>query len=614
MTRGISDVGSGQAPALRAGRAELFMGCLSRSALVAVFLGAALLSSGCATVVKGSSQTLTVDTRPPGAACVFTRKGQTIGVVNPTPGSLMVDKSSEAIAVSCTKEGYHESAASIASEFQAATLGNILIGGIIGIVVDAASGAINQYAPYVSLVLTPVQFADAAARDAFFAKMREDFVAESAKVKQRIREQCSGTGCEEELKTAEETERTRLADIDRKRQLAKIQPAESSASAAPPAGATTDAPIARAPERVAVPPDRDNLGDILGRGARKLSADESIAVLTSGTIYGFTLSGEPVEVSYKRDGSLTGSVGGGKLSDGRWRHDDAGRVCVDYRVPELNRTAQNVCRYWFVLGRDLYVPADSTSDWNHAAQVTRRTFTPISTAGSALAAAQKTSTSAAVPPAARQTASPPVAPPPSNGPLALQQGDLWEYSFVDSRTGRSAPRKFEIEQTSKYAIVERIELENGKTLAAEHRKGAYLTMAGGMQFAPYYFAFRADRPAGRLGDIKVEGGDACEAAPKSVYNTYDCEVSAEFQGTEPVTVPAGTFDAQRVRVEIYRRVWGAYGGQPSGVIAVGQFWISPKAGRVVKAEVQYDLAHRWSEKMELISLRAAGGAGRRADR
>jgi hypothetical protein len=190
------------------------------------------------------------------------------------------------------------------------------------------------------------------------------------------------------------------------------------------------------------------------------------------------------------------------------------------------------------------------------------------------------------------------------GSHGMHRGDRWEYRYVDSRKRQSGTRSFEVVQLSSSIVREQIALEDGRTISAEHHGGAYLSMVGGMQFAPYYFAFRSDGAPRSLDTVRVEGGDACEAALRSVYNSYDCEVSAEFQGSERVTVPAGTFEAERVRVQVYRRVWGSWGGQPSGVIAVGQFWFSREAGRVVNAEVKFDLARPWTESMELVSAPA----------
>ena len=71
--------------------------------------------TGCATLVKGASQSVTVNTDPQGATCALTREGKQIAAVNSTPGTVSVDKSRKAVAVSCSKPGYQESAGTITS-------------------------------------------------------------------------------------------------------------------------------------------------------------------------------------------------------------------------------------------------------------------------------------------------------------------------------------------------------------------------------------------------------------------------------------------------------------------------------------------------------------------
>ena len=204
----------------------------SRFCAALALAGMALLS-GCATLATSSSQSVTMTTEPPGAACTFKRDGQVIGVVNPTPGSLSVNKSHTAIDVSCTKEGFVDATGSVGSRFQAMTFGNILFGGIIGIVVDAASGATAEYEPTITIRLTPSEFADAAARDRFFDEQRDTFVAQAKQVRARISEKCqSGAGsiggvaspnCDDQLRLADEEEKSGLARIEAQRQTARIK-------------------------------------------------------------------------------------------------------------------------------------------------------------------------------------------------------------------------------------------------------------------------------------------------------------------------------------------------------------------------------------------------------
>ena len=179
---------------------------------------------GCATVVSGTTQTIGVNTDPEGADCQFRRKGVLVGRVNPTPGTMQVGKDQEGVSVLCTKEGFDDTAGVIGSEFQAMTLGNILLGGVIGVVVDAASGAMMKYPESVTFTLIPKMFDSDEARDKFFADMRDTFLAEYSEVVARIKSKCTPETCENELKAAEAGRESRLAEIEKRRLLAKVKP------------------------------------------------------------------------------------------------------------------------------------------------------------------------------------------------------------------------------------------------------------------------------------------------------------------------------------------------------------------------------------------------------
>ena len=58
---------------------------------------------------------------------------------------LFIDKSKFALSVICTRDGYYPNFGALKPNFQPMTLGNILLGGIVGIVVDTATGADRKY-------------------------------------------------------------------------------------------------------------------------------------------------------------------------------------------------------------------------------------------------------------------------------------------------------------------------------------------------------------------------------------------------------------------------------------------------------------------------------------
>lgn len=197
------------------------LGLLKALVLVAILPAAAQLT-GCATLVKGSSQSVIVNTDPPGAICTLSRRGKEIAVVDPTPGTVTVDKSKDAVAVSCNRAGYLESAGTITSQFQPMTFGNILFGGLVGVAIDAGSGAMSEYEPIVTLTLIPAEFPSAEARDAFFDRLRSEFLTQSEKVVQRIQQKCSASACDTQLKAAASAKEAKLAEIETKRLLAKV--------------------------------------------------------------------------------------------------------------------------------------------------------------------------------------------------------------------------------------------------------------------------------------------------------------------------------------------------------------------------------------------------------
>ncbi len=127
--------------------------------------------SACATIVNGGSQTVTVSTTPPGAACIVDRMGARIGAVPQTPGSLRLDKSKHDLSVTCSKSGFQTAAVTRSSSFGAMTFGNFIVGGPVGFVVDAASGASFEYPSDIRLDLA----ADATSGSPPFALQQPSF-------------------------------------------------------------------------------------------------------------------------------------------------------------------------------------------------------------------------------------------------------------------------------------------------------------------------------------------------------------------------------------------------------------------------------------------------------
>jgi hypothetical protein len=119
---------------------------------IVVAIIALLSTAACSTITEGTTQSLAVMTPDaPSANCTLTTPKHTWFVR--TPGSVTIEKSNDDIAIVCRKEGYANGVATLPSNFEGMTWGNIIFGGIIGVGVDAASGAMHEYPTSVSIYM-----------------------------------------------------------------------------------------------------------------------------------------------------------------------------------------------------------------------------------------------------------------------------------------------------------------------------------------------------------------------------------------------------------------------------------------------------------------------------
>lgn len=195
---------------------------------IARLLGLLLLVSmmpACATITSGSTQGISVISEPASASCSLQREGAIVGVVNPTPGTVQVSKSVRDLSVRCTKPGYSAGMAAVPAQFQAATLGNILLGGVIGIVVDAASGAMGRYPETVTVTLPAEAYGSEQGRDAAFLEqatsVRRNFQERLA----IVRGQCGADNklqCDARVRDLETERDAELARLEQLRTAARI--------------------------------------------------------------------------------------------------------------------------------------------------------------------------------------------------------------------------------------------------------------------------------------------------------------------------------------------------------------------------------------------------------
>ena len=117
--------------------------------VVCIFLGS------CSTIVKGTNQVVSVNTPGvPGAMC--TLQSPAIGTRSvKTPGTIKLPKSRHDVVVNCTAQCF-KGTGMLASGTEMMTAGNVFLGGVIGLGVDAASGAMNKYEPGVEVSMSRI--------------------------------------------------------------------------------------------------------------------------------------------------------------------------------------------------------------------------------------------------------------------------------------------------------------------------------------------------------------------------------------------------------------------------------------------------------------------------
>lgn len=113
---------------------------------VLALVGAALTLPACATVTRGTSQTFTVESTPPGAR-VSTSNGFSCDA---TPCTFRMPRK-DPFRATVSMDGYvtqdHEITSEYASAGAAGFAGNVLVGGVIGMAVDGTSGAMKDLTP-----------------------------------------------------------------------------------------------------------------------------------------------------------------------------------------------------------------------------------------------------------------------------------------------------------------------------------------------------------------------------------------------------------------------------------------------------------------------------------
>jgi len=117
-----------------------------------VLLG--IVAAGCATIMKGTDQEIRVNSTPVGAKVTIKTMGGVQVYEGLTPVKAKIPRKNE-YTVTVALEGYKEVTSNITHEsIEGWFWGNLICGGVIGIVVDVVNGAMHHLGPEeISVVL-----------------------------------------------------------------------------------------------------------------------------------------------------------------------------------------------------------------------------------------------------------------------------------------------------------------------------------------------------------------------------------------------------------------------------------------------------------------------------
>lgn len=112
-----------------------------KKSIIICSLAITLLMSSCATIVPGSKQNVKFDSSP-GSARIFIDEIE----VGKTPFEIKLTRKSEH-SVMIKLEGYQTYQTTLTKKFNGWYVGNILFGGLIGVIIDPITGAMYNLSP-----------------------------------------------------------------------------------------------------------------------------------------------------------------------------------------------------------------------------------------------------------------------------------------------------------------------------------------------------------------------------------------------------------------------------------------------------------------------------------
>lgn len=145
--------------------------------------------AGCSTITTGTTQSIFINTpKMTGAKCTLSDSAGGRWTLLQTPGAVTVNKGDGPMTILCRADGYADGITTIDETLVGATFGNIILGGGIGFIVDAASGGAQEYPDSAVVWMRPKQFSSGTAETAWRREKVEYDISETVK---QARDKCN---------------------------------------------------------------------------------------------------------------------------------------------------------------------------------------------------------------------------------------------------------------------------------------------------------------------------------------------------------------------------------------------------------------------------------------
>lgn len=191
----------------------------------------AALLTGCASIVSDDDTKTHIATNPEVAQCELTGKNFQL-VVN-SPGTVILPARAAPITVACETDGYKTTTAQLDTSVDGWIFGNIILGGVIGAVIDGARGAGMKYPEEIIIALEPASFESEASRDEFYDSRRAEVERKWDEISQKLETQCrskyevDASTCEVRRKRVQDDREKEISAIEESRAEAEISPAQT---------------------------------------------------------------------------------------------------------------------------------------------------------------------------------------------------------------------------------------------------------------------------------------------------------------------------------------------------------------------------------------------------